>query len=132
MDGVEKATLIQGRGLQNNANQGGWRQVTLIDGAVWDQVMAELGAELDPVVRRANILTRGLDLTDCRGKILQLGQGKLKMLNETKPCERMDEVLPGLKMALYQNWRGGAFGRVLEGGEIWVGATAQWLAVEED
>ena len=127
MDAVDIAELVKGKGLKNNANQGGWRQVTLLDADVWEKVMAELNADLDPSVRRANILVRGLDLTKSRGKILQLGDGKLKILNETKPCEQMDEVLWGLKAALYENWGGGAFGRVITGGNVWVGAKAHWL-----
>lgn len=127
MDAVESAELIKGRGLKHNANQGGWRQVILLDADVWETVMDELGISLDPAVRRANLLVRGLDLVKSRGKILQVGEGKIKMLNETKPCERMDEIWPGLKTALYDNWRGGAFGRVVEGGNIWVGAKASWV-----
>ncbi len=127
MDLVEQAELVKGKGLKNNADQRGWRQVTLLDAAVWERVMVELSADLDPSVRRANLLVRGLDLTQSRGKILQLGNGQLKMLNETKPCERMDEVLPGLKHALYDNWGGGAFGRVIVSGNVWTGAKVYWV-----
>lgn len=127
MDAVSLAELVKGKGLRHNANQGGWRQVTLLDADVWEQAMLELDADLNPAVRRANILVRGLDLVKSRGKILQLGNGKLKILNETKPCERMDEALPGLQKALYDNWGGGAFGRVIEGGDVWVGAEATWV-----
>ena len=127
MDAVERAELVQNKGLKNNANQGGWRQVTLLEAEVWERAMTELDATLDPSVRRANILVRDFDLRDCRKKKLQLGTGILLMLNETKPCERMDEALPGLKAALYEDWGGGAFGRVLQGGEVWVGAQLSWL-----
>ncbi|AFY39054.1 MOSC domain containing protein [[Leptolyngbya] sp. PCC 7376] len=128
MDALERAELIQNKGLKNNANQGGWRQVTLLEAEVWERVMAKLNADLDPSVRRANILVRGLKLKkDCRGKQLKIDDGILKILNETKPCERMDEALPGLKSALYDNWGGGAFGCVMTGGDVWVGASAQWL-----
>ncbi|MGB2926486.1 MAG: MOSC domain-containing protein [Limnothrix sp.] len=130
MDAVTEAEFIQNKGLKNNANQGGWRQVTLLDASVWERVMQELDADLDPSVRRANILVRGLDLVKSRGKILRLGDGKLKILNETKPCEQMDEALLGLQNALYDNWGGGAFGRVIEGGKVWVGAEAKWIDSE--
>ena len=127
MDAVTTAELVQNKGLKNNANQGGWRQVTLLEAEVWERVMQELESDLDPSVRRANILVRGIDLKNSRGKSLQLGNGVLKILNETKPCERMDEALPGLQAALYDNWGGGAFGRVMTGGLVSVGDSINWL-----
>ena len=127
MDAVTSAELVQNKGLKNNANQGGWRQVTLLEAEVWERVMQELESNLDPSVRRANILVRGIDLKNSRGKSLQLGNGVLKILNETKPCERMDEALPGLQAALYDNWGGGAFGRVMTGGNVSVGDSIDWL-----
>ena len=127
MDSVTSAELIENKGLKNSANQGGWRQVTLIEAEVWERVMKQLASDIDPSVRRANILVRGLDLKNSRGKLLQLGGGVLKILNETKPCERMDEALPGLQAALYDNWNGGAFGRVITGGQVQVGTNIHWI-----
>ena len=66
MDAVEQAEMIAGRGLVGNANQGGRRQVTIIDAAVWERVMEELGAKVDPSARRANIMVRGLNLENTR------------------------------------------------------------------
>ena len=126
MDRVEQAEMVAGRGLVGNANQGGRRQITVIDAAVWERVMRELGATVDPSARRANIMVRGVDLANSRGRILQLGECRVRIFNETKPCERMDEVLPGLKAALYANWGGGAFGQVINGGTVWVGAVVRW------
>ena len=126
MDTVERAEMIAGQGLVGNANQGGRRQITVIDAAVWERVMRKLGAIVDPSARRANIMVRGVDLANSRGRILQLGECRVRIFNETKPCERMDEVLPGLKAALYANWGGGAFGQVINGGTVWVGAVARW------
>lgn len=126
MDAVQQAEMVKRRGLVGNANQGGRRQITIIDAAVWEQVMAELGTRIDPSARRANIMVRGIDLAHSRKKILQLGECRVKIFNETKPCERMDEVVPGLNQALYDNWRGGAFGEVIQGGTVCVGEAAQW------
>ncbi|MDJ0532047.1 MAG: sulfurase [Xenococcaceae cyanobacterium MO_207.B15] len=126
MDAVEAAEMVIGKGLVGNANQGGRRQVTIIDAAVWEGVMEELGATIEPSARRANIMVRGVNLVNSRKRILQLGDCRVRIFNETKPCERMDEVLPGLKKALYDNWGGGAFGQVIDGGIVRVGAVATW------
>ena len=126
MDGVEQAEMIVGKGLVGNANQGGRRQITIIAAEVWERVMAELGANIHPSARRANIMVRGLNLENTRKRVLLLGECRVKIFTETKPCERMDEVLPGLKAALYKNWGGGASGQVIGGGIVRVGAIAKW------
>lgn len=129
MDGVERAEMIEGRGLVGNANIGGRRQVTILDADVWERVTRELGSEINPSARRANILVRGIDLVESRGKVLRLGECRVRIYNETKPCEQMDEALPGLKDALYANWGGGAFGEVVTGGEVRIGDAAEWEAI---
>ena len=126
MDAVTEAEMVNRRGLAGNADQGGRRQVTLIDAAVWEQVMKQLNANLDPSLRRANLMVRGIDLAQSRKKILQLGACRVRIFNETKPCERMDEALLGLQKALYDDWRGGAFGEVMTGGIVRVGDVARW------
>src|SRR4051812_34859546 len=118
MDAVAKARALAGRGLVGNADQGGRRQVTLIDAGAWEGVMQSLGATLSPSARRANVMLRGVDLAHSRGKVLRLGTCTLRIYGETKPCERMDEALPGLRKAMYADWQGGAFGEVIEGGAL--------------
>ncbi len=126
MDAVDRAAIVAGKGLVGNANQGGRRQVSVLDAGVWERVVAELGADIDPAARRANILVRGLDLAGSRKRILRLGEARVRIFTETKPCERMDEVWPGLQAALYPNWGGGASGQAIVGGMVWVGAIACW------
>lgn len=126
MDAVSTATLEAGRGLLGNANQGGRRQVTIIERERWDAHMASLGATLDPSTRRANLMVSGVPLANSRGKVLRIGASRIRIYGETKPCEQMEEALPGLRAVMYENWGGGAFGEVIEGGPIAVGDAVTW------
>src|SRR5437868_1565634 len=126
MDRVERASLVAGRGIVGNANQGGHRQVTLIEQEIWESLMRELVASLDPSTRRANLMVKGICLGESRGRVLRLGSCRIRILGETRPCERMDEALMGLKNALQPNWGGGAFGEVLDDGDISVGDSVFW------
>ena len=125
MDERSRATLVAGRGIVGNANQGGKRQVTIVDEARWNELMQQLAASADPGERRANLLLQGLDLVDTRGRVLRIGPVTLRILGETRPCERMDEVWPGLQEAMRHRWGGGVFAEVVEGGEIAVGDRAE-------
>jgi len=127
MDPQTSAVLVAGRGLEGNANQGGRRQVTLIEEERWGEATAEIGAEgLPPWSRRANLMIAGLRLAGTRGQILRIGSTRLQIWSECTPCERMDETRPGLKAALRLDWRGGACAQVLDGGEIRVGDEVVW------
>jgi MOSC domain-containing protein YiiM len=77
-------------------------------------------------VRRANILLSGVDLRASLGKVLRIGGSRIRILGETRPCERMDQACAGLRDALSVPWGGGAFGEVLDEGEIAVGDPASW------
>lgn len=126
MDAVSCAALVAGRGIAGNANQGGRRQVTIIEQEVWQDLMNLLGRALPPSARRANFMVHGIKLANSRGRILRIGDCRVRILGETKPCERMEEALPGLRSAMFPDWRGGAFGEVLEGGRIALGDPAVW------
>ena len=128
MDPTDRASVKANRGLAGNADQGGKRQVTLIEKEIWEGLMAKVGASLDPATRRANLLVSGLSLADSRQRVLQVGPIRLRIYGETKPCEQMDEAHDGLRTAMYHNWGGGAFGEVLDDGEIAVGDPIYWLA----
>lgn len=126
MDSSGRATLEAGRGLAGNADQGGRRQVTIIDRQAWDRVDEELGEAVDPASRRANLMVSGISLVDSRGRTLRIGPCRLRIYGETRPCNLMEETFPGLRRALSPEWRGGVFATVEHGGEIAVGDAVEW------
>lgn len=126
MDRRETAALVAGRGLIGNANQGGRRQVILLEEEAWSDAAAELGVDLDPSTRRANLLLSGIRLENTRGRVLRVGPARLRIWFECAPCYQMDQAYPGLQEALRPCWRGGACAEVMEGGEIRVGDEAVW------
>jgi MOSC domain-containing protein YiiM len=127
MDPVEHAKLDANRGIAGNANRGGRRQVTIIEQETWDRLMDELGGDVDPSARRANLMISGVSLIGSRGRLLRIGDCHVEIMGETKPCERMEEALPGLRDAMRPDWGGGAFGVVIEDGEISVGDRVELL-----
>jgi MOSC domain-containing protein YiiM/uncharacterized protein YndB with AHSA1/START domain len=126
MDPRETIELVAGRGVAGSANQGGRRQVTLLERETWERLMQELGSDVGPETRRANVLVSGIDLRASRGRILRIGRTLVRVAGEVKPCERMEEAVPGLRALMYPDWRGGAFAVVLEGGAVRVGDPVRW------
>lgn len=128
MDPKQGASLRANRGLVGNANQGGRRQVTVLSAERWASHMAALDATLDPSTRRANLLVSGIDFAASRGRVLRVGSVRIQIAGETKPCHQMDEALPGLQAVMRPDWGGGAFGIVLDDGDIAVGDAVRWDA----
>jgi MOSC domain-containing protein YiiM len=127
MDPAGSAELVAGRGIVGNANQGGRRQVTIIAREAWDDVTRELGDEVPPDVRRANLLVSGIQLANTRGRVLRIGASRLRVYGETKPCWQMEDAHAGLQSALRPDWRGGVFAEVLDDGRIAVGDPVEWV-----
>lgn len=126
MDFVPQAAVRTNRGLVGNANQGGRRQITILEAERWQAHMSALGATFNPSVRRANLLVSGCDLTNSRGRILRIGAVRLEIAGETKPCHQMDAVFTGLQAAMRPAWGGGAFAIVLNDGIINVQDAVEW------
>jgi MOSC domain-containing protein YiiM len=132
MDAADSAELVADRGLVGNANQGGRRQVTIIDSTAWRDMMEELRADIPPAARRANLMLSGIPLKKSRGQLLEIGDCRLEIMGETRPCERMDEALAGLRAAMSPDWRGGVFAKVLVGGWIRVGDAARLVSANAE
>ena len=126
MDEARAAELVAGRGLRGDATQGGRRQLTIMSLERWGALTAHLPGPPSPAIRRANLLVEGVDLDDCRGRVLRIGEARVRIFGETRPCHQMDEACQGLQAALSPPWGGGAFGEVLDGGAIAVGSPVAW------
>ena len=119
---VDSAAAVRGRGLEGDHTGGGNRQVTIISEERWADACHDLGSEVSPAGRRANLVVRGVALADSIGHELHIGSCRIKVISETRPCRLMDDFAPGLQKALDPDCRGGVYGRVLDGGLIEVGS----------
>jgi MOSC domain-containing protein YiiM len=127
MDAVPHAEARAGKGLVGNADRSRFRQVTLLEEEAWARLMAETGGAAPPAARRANLLLRGVALAHTRGRVLRVGAVRLRIGGETRPCERMDEAVPGLQAAMRRTpWSGGAYAQVLDDGTLAVGDPVAW------
>ncbi|HJT17853.1 MAG TPA: MOSC domain-containing protein [Thermoanaerobaculia bacterium] len=122
MDRVDEAKLVAGRGIEGSADQGGWRQVTIISEESWRDATAESGEDVDPSHRRANVMVRGIDLEKSRGKQLRLGNCTVNIRGENPPCKRMGAMQQPLK----PRWRAGVFAEIVSGGTIRVGDSVSY------
>jgi len=126
MDAVREIRVSPDDGIVGGVDRSRRRQITLIEREVWDRLMHDLGGNADPSARRANLMVSGIRLPHTRGRVLRVGEARLAIGGELTPCERMDEVLPGLRAAMLPDWGGGAFAQVLGDAMIRVGDTAEW------
>jgi len=127
MDPRDSAEAVAGEGLVGNADYRTRRQVTIVTVERWCDAELELGQEVDPAARRGNLLVSGIDLYEQRERILRVGAVRVRLRGETRPCERMDEAAAGLRRALAPEWRAGAWGELLDSGEIAVGDAVEWV-----
>jgi len=125
MDARDRADFVEGRGIATDANSGrSKRQVTIIEKEVFDRIADELPG-VEPWMRRANVMVSGIRLHPARDRILRVGEVRIRLLGETRPCERMDAQIPGLRAALEADGGGGAYGVVLDDGTVEVGDRAE-------
>lgn len=121
----QQAEVTVEEGIVGDYRGSGLRQVTFLAAHQWRVVEQELDVELPWHTRRANLLIDGIDLSATVGKHLQIGACLFAIHGETDPCERMDELQPGLRQTLTPSLRAGVWGKVLQGGTIKVGQRAQ-------
>lgn len=132
MDASDRARLVAGKGIVGNANQRGKRQVTILSDLHWKSVTAPLGQTPGASIRRCNLLVSDINFENSRGKILKIGDVRIRIFGETRPCEQMEEAVPGLRAAMSVPWGGGAFGEVLDDGEIAIGDSVELLEPQQN
>ena len=115
-------TLEAGQGVVGDHTHGRMRHITLIFEDDWAAACRELGQDVDPAARRANVLLSGGGGGRLIGRIVRLGSVRVEVKQETKPCHVMDAAAQGLKAALAPDVRAGVWGRVLAGGVLAPGA----------
>ncbi len=130
MQQVSAASLVKGQGIRDSADFGGRRQVTIIEKESWDWLCAQMGRDLDPSVRRANLMVSGVRLLDTASQVLQVGRVRIQVQGETQPCHMMDRACSGLRAQMALMWRGGVWGDVLDEGQIQVGDEVDWATAQ--
>jgi MOSC domain-containing protein YiiM len=108
--------LIEETGAEGDrhARRGSRRQVLLVE----QEVLDVLG--LEPGAVREQVTVSGLDLGALVfGSRLECGGALLEVAGPCRPCERMNEIRPGLEREL--EGRRGRFVRVVRSGTIAVG-----------
>ena len=129
MKRVPSIEAIQG-GLEGDRYQigtGYWAdydecQVTLIRAEDIEQIATETGISVTNGEHRRNIITRGVDLMELRGKRFRVGDAVLEFDRPRPPCRYVQTLTePGMTKALGHG-RGGICARVIEPGTITEGA----------
>jgi len=99
------------------------RQISLIAREQIEEHAAALGlaaGAIPPGAVRANIETRGVNLTRWVGRKVEVGEAILFFYETRKPCHKMDAVAPGLQR-LMSDGRQGVMAEVVRSGRIRVG-----------
>lgn len=128
METLASGTITPGHGLEGDFRGSlksgrNKREVTVMTIADWRQACDEAGLpELDWWHRRASLLVDAVALPREKGALIHIGNNViLAVTGQTDPCDRMDNVAEGLRLALTPEWRGGVTTRVVQGGSIAVG-----------
>ena len=123
MESLEQVAVIENYGLEGDrgARVGRKRQVLLVP----NEILQAL--DLQPGQVRENLTTQGVDLMALEaGARLRVGEVVLEMVEACDPCQRLEEIRPGLEAEL--GGRRGMMARVLEGGQLRKGDAIEVLA----
>lgn len=121
MQEVPDATAEVDRGLVGSVRPSPRRGITFIAAGDWRTATSEIGVDIPWHTRRANVLIDAERVGHLIGKTVQVGQVVVEVIAETRPCELMDKLQPGLMNALKPDCRAGVYGRVVTGGSFRIG-----------
>ena len=116
MKPLDAVHAVENLGLEGDrhAKPDSHRQVLLIEA----ETLEKLGLQVGQV--KENITTRGIALMSLpAGTRLHIGGAVLEVTAECRPCERMEELRPGLRQVLAG--QRGLLARVAQGGTLRVG-----------
>lgn len=116
LEAVERVQALEERGLEGDrhAKPNSRRSVLLME----QETLEEFG--LEPGDVREQVTIRGLDLGRLVfGSRLRVGDAILEVAGPCAPCQRMEELQPGLRAAI--DGRRGRFVRVVQAGSFAVG-----------
>ncbi len=107
--------------MSRSTGQPSKRQVTLIEREQIAEHAAAFGLEhLPPGTVRSNIETDGINLISLIGQEVRVGEAILLFYEARTPCEKMDRICEGLRVAMEDN-RQGVLAQVIRGGKIRIG-----------
>jgi MOSC domain-containing protein YiiM len=114
-------SLVEGQGIEGDHTFARMRHVTIVFADDWAEALRELGPDVDPSGRRANVFVSGGDGKRFIGQTIALGGARIDVKGEVKPCPTMNEAAEGLEVALRPGGRAGVWGRVTRGAEVALG-----------
>lgn len=120
---IQQVMVSVDGGLEGDLPSKPDRGITFLSNEQWAIVQRELDVNLPWHTRRANVLVEGLDLASLIGKTVRVGPVEVRIKDETRPCDKMDALHPGLQTVLRPNCRAGVHGRVTRTGRVAVGDT---------
>ena len=117
MEALEVAKVVKDHGIDGcaHARPSGRRQILFAAA----QDLRDVG--VDPGLIRENVTVDGADVMSWPiGQRVRIGEAEFEITMVCDPCERMDELRPGLRQEL--EGKRGMLARVLVSGELRVGS----------
>jgi MOSC domain-containing protein YiiM len=115
MQPTEHVEAVSGKGIREDASYGRARRQILL---VSEDTLTQF--DIHPGQVRENIVTRGLQFSEiAESEQLEIGEALLEVTGDCAPCERIDEIRPGLSSEIAGNR--GILARVIRSGRISVG-----------